>query len=271
MGVDCADFNNDGLLDLFQTSYAFDFPALFRNTEFGFFDDITRPSGTGSGAFPHVNWGTGFIDFDNDGLRDLFIANGHLQDNVQLYNDATSYKARNVLLRNVGNDLFSDITEQCGDGLLVEESSRGVAFGDLDNDGNIDVVVLNSREISTILRNESEAGHFWIQILLRGTTISRDAVGSRVEVVAGDLKQIAEVHSGRGYQSHFGTRLHFGLGQRDHVDRIAVTWLGGDREVIHNVPVNQCLTIVQHRGSVATPDSSENADHGGPLVPVKKP
>jgi hypothetical protein len=131
--------------------------------------------------------------------------------------------------------------------LEVVESSRGAAFDDLDGDGDIDVVVLNSRAAPTVLRNESVTENHWIDIRLQGTVTNRDAVGSRVTVIAGDLKQIDEVHSGRGYQSHYGTQLHFGLGRRNRVDRIEVKWLGQGTDVLENVEVDRCLTIVQSR------------------------
>ena len=247
MGVACGDYNNDGWLDLFVTSYAGCSPALYRNTGQGFFEDVTRASGAGAGAFPYVNWGTEFVDFDNDGHRDLFLANGHTEDNVELFDDWTAYKAKNIVLRNLGDGRFENVSEQCGDGLEVVESSRGAAFDDLDGDGDIDVVVLNSRAAPTVLRNESVTENHWIDIRLQGTVTNRDAVGSRVTVIAGDLKQIDEVHSGRGYQSHYGTQLHFGLGRRNRVDRIEVKWLGQGTEVIENVEVDRCLTIVQSR------------------------
>ena len=245
MGIDCGDYDNDGWLDLFQTAYSSELPALYRNTGIGFFEDVTRAAGAGIGTYPHVNWGTGFVDFDNDGDRDLFIANGHLQDNVQLYSDSTSYEVPNTLLMNTGNGKFVDVSKECGDGLLPELSSRGTGFDDLDNDGDVDVVILNSRREPTIIRNDTHNANHWIQIRLRGLKTNRDGVGAHVKVTAGDLAQLDEVHSGRGYQSHHGTRLHFGLGKRDHVDRIEVRWIGGGTDVVEDIGVDQLLTIVE--------------------------
>ncbi len=252
MGIDCADYDNDGWLDLFQTAYSGELPALFRNSGIGFFEDVTRSARAGTGAFSHVNWGVGFADFDNDGDRDLFIANGHLQDNVHLYDDTTSYEATNLVLMNDGNGRFENVSSECGDGLQVKRSSRGVALEDLDDDGRIDVVVLNSRRQSTVLRNESKLGNHWIQIQLRGVKTNRDGVGARVQVVSGDLTLIDEVHSGRGYQSHYGSRLHFGLGQRRQVDRLEIRWLGGDTEVLESIPVDQTISIVEGSGNYVT-------------------
>ncbi len=248
MGIDCGDYNNDGRLDFFMTSYQNELPVLYRNLGGGVLEDVTVSSGAGAGTFPYVNWGTGFVDFDGDGHRDLFVANGHLQDNIDAFDATSAYQVRNVLLRNKGDGTFVDESDASGDGLLPELSSRGAAFDDLDNDGDVDVVILNSRRESTILRNDSQTGSHWIQILLRGVTSNRDGVGARVKVVAGNLVQIDEVHSGRGYQSHWGSRLHFGLGPHDHVDRVEVRWLGGGVDTVENVHVDQLLTITEGQG-----------------------
>ena len=245
MGVDCGDYDNDGRLDFYQTSYQLQHAVLFRNLGNSIFEDVSLTSGAGDGTYALVTWGNGLVDFDNDGHRDLFIACGHLQDNVELYDDTTAYRARNILLTNTGRGKFVNISHQCGDGLSVKLSSRGVAFDDLDNDGDIDAVVLNSREKPTILRTDSVSGNHWIQIRLCGTNSNREGVGACVKVVADDLVQIAEVHSGRGYQSHWGSWLHFGLGDRAHVDRIEIHWIGGNVDVIENVAADQRLTVLE--------------------------
>ncbi len=270
MGADTGDFDNDGRIDFFQTSYSNELPALFRNTGDGFFEDATRASGAGIGAYQHVNWGTGFVDFDNDGDRDLFLANGHLQDNVHLWDDTTSYLVRNIVLMNTGGGKFVNVSDQCGDGLLPRLSSRGAALDDLDNDGRVDVVVLNSRRRPTILRNESDTGNHWLQIRLRGVKSNRDGVGARVEVIADKLHQVDEVHSGRGYQSHFGSRLHFGLGRRGRVDRITVRWIGGGVDVLENVGADQLITITEGTHATVGGDlprvPDENERPGGAQV-----
>ena len=245
MGVDCADYDNDGWLDFIMTSYQSELPVLYRNTKDGGFEDVTLATGVGEGSFPYVNWGVGFVDLDNDGDRDVFIACGHLQDKVEQFDDTSAYLVRNILLENTADGKFSNISDSCGDGLAVELSSRGAAFDDLDNDGDLDAVILNSRREPTILRNDSQSGNHWIQIRLEGVKSNRDGVGSRVTVVAKDLEQIDEVHSGRGYQSHYGTRLHFGLGSRDNIERIEVRWPGGGVDVLENVAVDQLLTITE--------------------------
>jgi len=248
MGVACGDSDNDGWLDFHVTSYQKEAATLYKNLGSGLFEDVTRLAGAGAGTVPDVTWGNGLVDFDNDGNRDLFIACGHLQEDIERVYDGTSYLARNVLLRNTGNGKFVNVSDRCGDGLAVKLSSRGAAFDDLDNDGDIDVVILNSRREPTVLRNDTAAGNHWIQIDLRGVKTNRDGVGARVKIVAGEFSWIDEVHSGQGYQSHFGLRLHFGLGSRDHVDRIEVRWIGGGVDVVENVHADQFLTITEGSG-----------------------
>jgi len=252
MGVDCGDYDNDGLLDFYMTSYQDQLALLYRNHGDGFLEDVTLLTGAAVGTQPDVTWGNSFVDFENDGDRDIFVACGHLQDNVERYTSAATYLEQNSLFMNMGNGKFVDVSDQSGDGMKVKLSSRGAGFDDLDNDGDVDVVILNSRAAPTILRNDSPAQGHWLQILLRGVKTNRGAVGSRVKVVAGDLTLIDEVHSGRGYQSHYGTRLYFGLGARTKVDRIEVSWLGGKTEVYRNIVVDRKITLEEGQ-SAPTP------------------
>jgi hypothetical protein len=245
MGVDCGDFNNDGLLDFLQTSYQRELPVLFQNLGNGCFEDVTASTGAGKGSIPYVNWGVGFVDFDHDGDRDIYIAQGHLQDQVDKYDSSTAYEVRNTLMINNGDGKFTNVSDIAGDGMLPQLSSRGAAYDDLDNDGDVDIVVLNSRREPTVIRNVSQTDNHWIQIRLRGTTASRDGVGAHVYVTAGGRTQLAEVHSGRSYQSHFGTNLDFGLGQHGQVERIEVRWIGGGKDVLRDVKADQLLTIIQ--------------------------
>jgi hypothetical protein len=247
MGVGCGDFNNDGLFDFYVTAYQQQFPSLYKNLGDGFFEDVTFLTQAGAGTVHTVTWGNDFADFDNDGDRDLFVALGHLADNVELWDKRSSYHATNLLYMNTGKEEFVNVSASAGDGMKVKLSSRGVGFDDLDNDGDVDVVVLNSRREPTILRNESPRQNHWLQVKLKGTRTNREGVGARVTVVAGDLTLIDEVHSGRGYQSHYGTRLYFGLGSRSNVDRIEVRWIGGSVDVFHNVKADQLITLTEGR------------------------
>jgi len=146
---------------------------------------------------------------------------------------------------NMGNGKFEDISQDCGTGLKVARSSRGCGLDDLDNDGDIDIVVLNSRCEPTILRNNSPSQGHWLQIRLRGTRTNRDGIGASVKVVAQDMSLIDEVHSGRGYQSHHGMRLHFGLGNHSKIDRVEVRWIGGETEVFLKVEIDRLITLIE--------------------------
>lgn len=245
MGVDCGDYDNDGWLDFYVTSFQNQLATLYRNLEGVTFEDVTLATGAGAGTLQHVTWGNSFVDFDNDGDRDIFVACGHLQDNVELYDDTTSYYVRNILLMNTGDGKFVDVSATSGDGMKVKLSSRGASFDDLDNDGDVDVVILNSRREPTILRNDSPAKGHWLQVRLKGTKTNRDGVGARVKVTAGNLVLVDEVHSGRGYQSHYGSRLYFGLGSRTKVDRIEVRWIGGGVDVFENIAADQLITLTE--------------------------
>ncbi len=242
MGVDCADVDGDGLLDLFVTNYQSEMPVLYRNLGGGLFEDATRKSQIPSSLFPHVNWGTGIVDFDNDGNRDIFIANGHF-DRVELMDDRTSLKVPNFLLRNQGKGKFVDVSKSSGSGMSIVESSRGAGFDDLDNDGDIDVVILNSNAAPTLLRNDSVNKNHWLQLSMRGSSSNRDGVGARVRVFSGDQILVDEVHSGRGYQSHYGSRLNFGLGRNDQVEQIEVHWPNGKIEKLGKFKANQILQV----------------------------
>jgi hypothetical protein len=248
MGADCGDYDNDGQLDLFMTDYTGEMPVLYHNLGGGIFEDATSLARAGSLVFPHTNWGSGLVDFDNDGDRDLFIACGHFLDNIRDIDDRTAYHVRNHLLMNTGDKRFVDVSTRCGSGLAVVESSRGAGFDDLDNDGDADAAVLNANSRPTILRNESNTGNRWLQVRLRAVHSNRDGVGARVRVVAGDLVQVAEVHSGRAYQSHFGLRLQFGLGKRERVDRIEVRWIGGGVDVFTGLEVDQLAVLLEGTG-----------------------
>jgi hypothetical protein len=249
MGVDCADYDNDGRLDFHMTSYQKQWAILYRNLGGGNFTDATYTSGAGASTYHVVEWGNGLVDFDNDGDRDLFMACGHLQDNIELWDDTATYATRNILLENIGRGKFQDISARAGDGLAVNLSSRGAAFEDLDNDGDIDAVILNARREPTLLRNDSPAGNHWLGIRLKGTRSNRDGVGARIKVIAGDLTLVDEVHSGRGYQSHFGSHPHFGLGPRTRFDRIEVRWIGGGTQSVEGGSADRLVVIEEAKPS----------------------
>jgi hypothetical protein len=252
MGLELADVDNDGWLDLYLTSYQTQWAALYRNLGDGNFNDITLQSRAGAGTLPKVTWGIGVVDFDYDGDRDIFVACGHLQPHIEAYDKTTTYRQHNILYENQGSCRFTPITKNAGPGLAVNRVSRGAGFDDLDNDGDVDVVILNSCDKATLLRNDTTSQGHWLQVSLRGTRSNRHGIGAHVKVFAGDLRLLDEVHSGRSYQSHFGTRLYFGLGQRTQVDRIEVAWIGGARETYGPFKADQHVLLVEGKTSPAS-------------------
>jgi hypothetical protein len=257
MGVTCEDYDNDGRLDFYVTTFSEDLSVLFRGTGNGFFTDMARPSRSAASTISHAKWGTTLSDFDHDGDRDLFVACGHFWIDARYVNDRTDVCVPNALLENLGDGTFRDISLESGNGMGIVASSKGAGFDDLDNDGDLDVVILNANGKPSILRNDIETSRKSLQIVLRGTRANRDGVGSRVTIIAGSRDQISEVHRGQGYQSSYGDRMHFGLGDAASADRIEVRWLGGEVQVLEPAPAEaRFLFIEQGRDIVPRSDSS---------------
>jgi len=233
--------NYDGNLDLFVTNYQSEIPILYRNLGGRLFEDASRKAKIPASLFPHVNWGTAMADFDNDGRRDIFIANGHF-DRIENADDRTSLKVANTLLSNSGNS-FVDVTKKAGSGLEIVESSRGIGVDDLDNDGDLDVIVLNSNAPPSVLRNDTAPHGRWLQIKTSGTKSNRDGIGAKVIIRSGNRIWVDEVRSGRGYQSHFGSRLSFGLGEIQVLDELEITWPSGQIDRFNQLKSNQLLGI----------------------------
>ena len=248
MGVDIADYENNGHFAIFVTNFSHDYNTLYRNNGDGTFSDVSYPTGLGESSLPYVGWGTGFVDFDHDGLLDIFIANGHVDPEVDRLQSGTKYLQRKQLYQNLGDGNFREVTEEIGGGLLLEKSSRGAAFGDFDNDGDIDVLVINMNDRPTLLRNDGGNRRPWITLTLAGTRSNRDAIGARVTAKVGDRTQTAEVRSGGSYLSHNDMRIHFGLGDAPKVDRLEVRWPSGAVETFENVKGNTFWQITEGKG-----------------------
>jgi hypothetical protein len=248
MGVDAGDYNSDGFLDLFVTNFSQDTNTLYENNGDGTFRDVSAQSGLGPPSLPYLKWGTGFVDLDNDGLLDIFVANGHIYPNIDQYPVGSKFLERKQLFQNLGNGRFRDVTEEVGGGLLLEKSSRGVAFGDYDNDGDLDILVVNLDDRPTLLRNEGGNKNHWITLRLVGTKSNRDAIGARVQIEAGERRQIAEVRSGGSYVSQNDMRVRFGLGQETRIRRIEVRWPSGLVETFENIAVDQFLMLTEEHG-----------------------
>ncbi|MCI0357654.1 MAG: CRTAC1 family protein [Planctomycetaceae bacterium] len=244
MGVTCEDYDNDGRLDFYVTTFSGELSVLYRNTGGGFFTDMARPSQSAVSTISHAKWGTTLSDFDHDGDRDLFVACGHFWIDTRYIDDRTDVKVPNALLENLGSGTFRDISRRCGDGLAIVASSKGAGFDDMDNDGDLDAVILNANDKPSILRNDLQTPRKSVQIVLRGRGANREGVGARVKVVVDGREQISEVHRGQGYQSGYGNRLHFGLGE-GRLTRIEVRWIGGQTDIIEDPPDAPLLLVTE--------------------------
>ncbi|MCU0720007.1 MAG: CRTAC1 family protein [Pirellula sp.] len=244
MGTDCADYNNDGKLDLVISNYENEVPTLYKGLGNGLFDDVAVMSGLGT-ANRSVKWGISFSDFDNDSFLDLYIANGHVIDTVSSLNDTSHFAAKNLLFQGTAKGKFVDVTESSGSGLQEIKVSRGVCVDDLDNDGLLDVVVLNSNSQPSLLRNESQNQNHWIQIRPIGTSSNRDGVGAFVKVRFGTAMRVAGVFSSRGYQSYYGRNIHIGLGNYQGPVDVEIVWPSGESKVYHNLKIDELHTLYE--------------------------
>ncbi|MBI4583356.1 MAG: CRTAC1 family protein [Planctomycetes bacterium] len=245
MGIAAQDYDGDGRLDLCVTNYQNQLNNLFRATGRDFFEDNARLAGIAEGNLPEVAWGVGFVDLDNDGWRDLFIANGHLNPGAHEIDQRTSYPQRKRAFRNLGNGRFEEVSRSCGAAVETPRVSRGIAFGDLDNDGDLDAVVLNSGGKAEVLRNEGGKDNGWCFIRLIGAGLNRDAIGALVAVTAGGRTQWGVRHSAESYLSANDPRLHFGLGQARKIDQIEVRWPDGKREAWKDLPARRLITLTE--------------------------
>jgi hypothetical protein len=244
MGVTLGDYNHDGLLDLFITNFDDEYNVLYRNAGRGSFVDVSYESGVAMISLPYVGWGTKFFDYDNDGWLDLFIANGHA------YPQRDRYRQRKFLHRNNRDGTFSEVAAEFGSALMEERVSRGTAFGDIDNDGDVDIVVNDLDSVPQLLRNDGGSKNNWILVKTIGTRSNRNGIGAKVKVVSGDLIQLDEVRSGGSYISQNDLRLHFGLEKRTVVDLIQVRWPSGAVDTLTNISVNKVVTVKEGKGLV---------------------
>lgn len=251
MGVDSGDVDGDGLIDLFVTDYQAEMPVLYRGVKPMLFEDATSQARIDRELFAHVHWGTALADLDNDGDKDLFIACGHF-DPIELIDDHTSQKVRNYVLMNLGDGTFTNVSSIAGDGMQVTLSSRGAATSDLDNDGDLDIIILNSNAKPTLLRNDLESNgkplNHWLGIKLRSPGPNTYAVGAKVQVKTARGTQVAIQQSSRGYQSYFGTRLHFGLGEETNVESVTVNWPMDGAETFKITQIDTQVELVQGQG-----------------------
>jgi len=248
MGVGLGDYMHTGRLALFVSNFVNEYDALYRHDAELMFTDVSSPSGIASRMGPYVGWGTAFFDYDNDGWADLMVVNGHVYPQVDSIDAGSKYAQRILLFRNQRNGVFAEVAGETGQALMTPRISRGAAFGDMDNDGDIDVLINNLDGRPTVLRNDGGNLNNWITIKTVGRGGNRDALGARVKVVAGDLVQWDEVRSGGSYLSASDLRLHYGLGKRSRVDLIEVHWPDGRVEKTGGAPANCFVTVEEGKG-----------------------
>jgi hypothetical protein len=250
MGVAVADYDCDGWFDIFKTNFADDTCNLYHNNGDGTFSDVTFAAGIGVNS-RYVAWGCGFVDYDNDGWPDIIQVNGHVYPEIDSYNFGQTFKNPRLVYRNLGNGNFQDVSAEMGPGISERFSSRGAAFGDYNNDGGMDVLILNMNELPSLLRNDGGNKQNWIKIKLVGARCNRSAIGARVRVITGKHIQMDEVHSGASVMSQSDLRLHFGLGKAESVDLIEVKWPTTQKlERFTQVKANQILTIREGDGII---------------------
>jgi hypothetical protein len=248
MGVAVGDFDVDGNPDIFKTNFADDTNVLYRNDGKGNFDDLTIRSGLGVET-RYVGWGTGMVDLDNDGLPDLFIATGSVYPEVEKTVPAYPFKTPRLVFRNLGDGRFEELIEEAGPGISDVHASRGCAFGDFDNDGDIDVLVWNMNEPPSLLRNDLSGGGHWLKVLLVGVRSNRSAIGARVTARYGTKQQAQEVSAQSSFYSVNDRRLHFGLGS-EKVASLTIRWPNGSSETIPNVAADQLVVVRESSGII---------------------
>jgi hypothetical protein len=245
MGVTIGDYDHRGRWNIVVTNFAEEYNALYRHEKDFLFTDASSVTRTAKASLPFVGWGTRFFDYDNDGWLDLMVVNGHVYPQIDNPASGSGYRQPKLVYRNDRDGTFTDVSQELGSALTARAVSRGAAFGDLDNDGDIDVVVNNLDAPLTVLRNDGGNANNFLVIDLVGRASNRSAYGARVKVSAGDLVQIDERRSGGSYLSQNDARLHFGLGKRQEVETVEVHWPDGTIEALKNVRANRFLTMTQ--------------------------
>jgi hypothetical protein len=267
MGVSAADYDMDGNLDIVKTNFAGDTPSLYHNQGGANFEDTTFTAGLGAHT-QFLGWGCGFFDMDNDGWPDILICNGHVYPEVEQLKTEAGYAQRKLLYQNLRNGHFAEVSFQAGPGISEPSPSRGAAFGDFDNDGDIDIVVNTVNDYPQLLRCDSKLAHNWIKVRTLGTKSNRSGIGARLTCVTrlpGESKphrQIDEVRSGGGYFSQNDLRVHFGLGKAEKVDLLEIRWPSGQMDTLKDIKANQVIYVKEGTGIARTMEFSKNSKSG---------
>ena len=249
MGIAVGDYNHDGKVDFYITNFSDDYNTLYKNDGEASFLDVSARAGIATSTIPFLGWGTGFLDYDNDGWPDLFVANGHVYPGVDQQDWGTTWAQRPLLLRNLDGSTFQEVPPARGSGLALVLTARGAAFGDLFNDGHIDVVLNNIDSTPTLLRNVVKNGNHWVTFkLVGGAKSPRDAIGAKAFVTTGGVRQRGDVFSGGSYASSSDPRVHFGIGPATKLDKVEIHWPSGARQEIKVPGVDRVYTVVEGKG-----------------------
>jgi hypothetical protein len=264
MGVAVGDFDGDGWMDIFKTNFSEDTPNLYRNTGDAVFDEVTFTAGLGLNT-RYLGWACGFLDLDNDGWLDIFLVNGHIYPEIERLPIDIRYRQRKIVYHNLGGGRFQDISGDLGEAVVARNSSRGAAFGDFDNDGDIDVAINPINGYPELLRCDSvppsRGGNHWLTIRTVGSRSNRSGIGARIKCIAGNRQQVDEVRSGAAYLSQNDIRLHFGLGRATKAERVEISWPSGGTDVLENVAADQFIVVQEGRGVMrSSPSLSRRHD-----------
>jgi enediyne biosynthesis protein E4 len=273
MGIAIGDHNDDSTIDIYVTHFSDDYSTLYVNQGDTFFVDLSYEAGLGDDTIPFVSWGTAFLDYDNDGFQDLFLANGHVYPDVDQNHWGTTWAQRPLLFRNLAGSRFQLAPAAPGSGLAAVVVGRGAVFGDLDNDGRTDVVINCMDSSPKVLRNVTENKNNWVTLKLVSTKSAPDGVGATLFLTAGGRRQRRDVFTGASFMSHSDTRAHFGLGAEDQIEELEIRWPGGDRQILRNLPVNQFIEIREMTPEYTTsrPKGWKPTAHSEAAVPSAAP
>jgi hypothetical protein len=270
MGIAVGDYLHTGRPSLAVTNFEQEYTDVFRNDGNWNFTDVSYASGVALPSLGWVKWGTAFVDLDNDGWVDLIIVNGHITDIVDKLAAGGGYRQPKVLQMNQKDGTFCDASTQAGPALEEKRVSRGLAVGDLFNDGNMDIVIEDIAGSPMVLRNRGIAGRHWVSFDLAGTKSNRSAIGARVKVVAGGMTQTDEIHSGGSYLSQNDMRLHFGLGAATKIDRIEIRWPSGTIDTLTNLQADHFYSVLEGAG-VVPPERIRPVSSNHPAVATAPP